>query len=79
MAFSPFGKLDQKFGDFSGDGHRENRRDDAQRDENQDVPLEMSVDGENPDARWQEEKGKPLEKKVGHFRNLVDLDDFRTK
>lgn len=74
-----FEKLDQEFGNFSGDRHRENRSEDAQGDENQDVSLELSVDGENPDAWRQEKEGETLEEKVGHFRDLIDLDDFRTK
>ncbi len=77
--FPLFEKLDQNLGDFSGDRHRENRSEDAQGDENQDVSLELSVDGENPDAWRQEEEWETLEKKVGHFRDLIDLDDFRTK
>ena len=79
MMFPFFETFNQKFGNLSGDSHREDCGDDAKQDEKQDVSLENPVDGENPDARRQEEKGESLEKEVGHLRDLIDLDDFRTK
>ncbi len=77
--FFPFETFDEKIGDFPGDRHGEDRGDDAEQDENGNVPLEGTVDGENPDARREKKEGEPLEKEVRHFRDLVDLDDFRTK